>query len=319
MRIAVIDLGTNTFHLLIADVLSGGSYKKNFVTRAIVKLGKGGIGRNIIADASFRKGIKTISHFSNLIIEHKVEKVFAFATSAIRSAKNRNEFTKEVKNRTGIRIKVIDGDEEATLIYLGVKQCVDLGNSPKLIIDIGGGSTEFIIADKKKIYWKHSFNIGASRLLEKFKPSDPITSKEIKMLEAYFDSTLKPLKEAVKKYPVTALVGSSGSFDTLAEIIGYKFHGKNPIRTLNSYQFYLLEYRIIHEQLLKSTTAQRKKMKGLISMRVDMIVVASICINYVLNQFKLKEMVVSKYALKEGALFSVSSKLLRSKFKVPEH
>lgn len=305
MRVAIIDLGTNTFHLLIADVFTDNSYKKVFVTRAVVKLGKGGIGRNIIADFAFKKGVKTISHFNDLIKEHKAQKVFAFATSAIRSAKNKNEFIKAIEDKTGIRIKVIDGNEEATLIYLGVKQCVDLDNKPSLIIDIGGGSTEFIIADKKKIYWKHSFNIGASRLLEKFNPSDPITSGEIKMLEEYFDNTLQPLKPAIKKYPVARLVGSSGSFDTLAEVIGYKFHGRNPIKNSNTYKFDLSEYKAIHEQLLKSTTAQRKKMKGLISMRVDMIVVASICINYIMNQFRLRGMVVSKYALKEGALWQV--------------
>ena len=156
MRVAIIDLGTNTFHLLIADVMKDGTYKKIFVTRAVVKLGKGGIDKNIIADVPFMKGVNVVCHFNDLIKKYNVNKTFAFATSAIRSAKNGKEFTRKVIDKTGISLKVINGDEEATLIYLGVRQCVNLGNKPTLIIDIGGGSTECIIADNKKIFWKIS-------------------------------------------------------------------------------------------------------------------------------------------------------------------
>src|SRR5882724_11278055 len=101
MRVAIIDLGTNTFHLLIADKLPDHSYQKVFVTRAVVKLGKGGINNNLISDDPFKKGVKVIKHFSSLIEMYGVQKVFAFATSAIRSAKNRNIFIKEVKSQTG--------------------------------------------------------------------------------------------------------------------------------------------------------------------------------------------------------------------------
>src|SRR5205085_2192149 len=110
--------------------------------------------KNIIAPAPFKKGIQVITHFNEQIKQHKVQRVFAFATSAIRSAGNGKSFVQEVRSRTGITIKPITGDEEATLIYYGVRQCIDLGQKPSLIIDIGGGSTEFIIADKNKIYWK---------------------------------------------------------------------------------------------------------------------------------------------------------------------
>ncbi len=305
MRLAVLDLGTNTFHLLIADANPDKSFSTVFKTRAVVKLGQGGFTGNKIGDVPFNRGIKTILHFKELADEHRVDLIYAFATSAIRSSTNGKLFTEKIRELTGIEIKIISGDEEAKLIYYGVRQCVNLSKQPVLIMDIGGGSTEFIIADEKKIYWKQSFNIGAARLLEQFNPSDPILPREIKAVEKYLDHVLQPLEKAMKKFPVRKLVGSSGSFDTLAEMIGYRFHNKNLIRNKVFYRFDLKEYHLIHQWLLQSTTKMRMKAKGLVKMRVDMIVLSSINTNFILKKYALNEMHLSKYALKEGALWEV--------------
>jgi exopolyphosphatase/guanosine-5'-triphosphate,3'-diphosphate pyrophosphatase len=180
-------------------------------------------------------------------------------------------------------------------------------------MDIGGGSTEFIIADNKGVKWKQSFDIGASRLLEQFKPSDPILPKEINALEKFLEMTLKPLEQAMKKFPAKKLAGSSGSFETLAEIIGYRFHNKNVLKGKISYWFNLKEYHRIHQWLLASTTAMRMKTKGLVKMRVDMIVISSILTDFILKKYHPSEMELSKYALKEGALVKIISGL---KFRV---
>jgi exopolyphosphatase/guanosine-5'-triphosphate,3'-diphosphate pyrophosphatase len=301
MRVAILDLGTNTFHLLIANV-RGKTFKKIFKSKIVVKLGEGAIHHNWIAAKPFRRGIDALEQFKKSITEYKPQKVVAYATSAIRGAENGKKFISTAKEKTGININVISGDREAELIYFGVRQCVELDEYPVLIMDIGGGSTEFIIANDKKIFWKKSFDIGAARLLEVFNPSDPIKPDEVKLLEKFFDKELASLKAAVKKYPVTKLIGSSGSFDTFAEMAGYHFHDRNVIAKINSFKFDLNQIEILHKLILKSTLAERIHMKGLIKMRVDMIVVASICTNYILKKLKLKEMYLSKYALKEGAL-----------------
>lgn len=308
MKLAILDLGTNTFHLLIAEVQSNKTFKILFRTRAVVKLGKGGFGKKKIADEPFKKGIKAILHFNQYIKKSGVDKVFAFATSAIRSSTNGKEFIKKVNDETGITIKIISGDEEAELIYYGIRQCIPLDKNPVLIMDIGGGSTEFIIADQNKIFWKQSFNIGAARLLEQFHPSDPIRKKEITNIEKYLDYTLQPLYKAIRKYPVSKLIGASGSFETLAEMIAYRFHSRYMLRSKSSYLFNPHEYRKAHAWLMKSTLNMRMKSKGLIKIRVDMIVLSSVCTNYVLKKFNIKEMVLSKYALKEGALWKVLHK-----------
>ena len=307
MRIAILDLGTNTFHLLIADVNDKRETKKIFKSKRSVKLGEGAIHKLRIGTIPYDRGLKTMRDYAQIIQCNKVDKVFGFATSAIRSATNGKKFIKEIFRETGIRIKIISGEREAELIYFGVKQCVQMSDSPSLIMDIGGGSTEFIIANDKKIFWKHSFNIGAARLLETIKPSDPILPGEINVLKKYLDKILMPLDEAVKKIPVKQLIGSSGSFDTLAEMIGWKFHRKNVIKGIKSYNFNLDEYFRLHTILLASTTRQRMKMKGLVKMRVDMIVLSTICTHYVIRKFNFKEMLLSKYALKEGALWEAVS------------
>jgi exopolyphosphatase/guanosine-5'-triphosphate,3'-diphosphate pyrophosphatase len=305
MKIAVLDLGTNTFHLLIANVNRDGSFKKIFKSKIAVKLGEGAINRNMIAEIPFNRGIDALKHYSEILSRYKLQKVVAYATSGIRSAMNGKKFIADVKKETGLKIQVITGEKEAELIYYGVRESKSMGEEKQLIMDIGGGSTEFIIANGKKIFWKKSFDIGASRLLERFKPSNPVKPSEIKKLKLYLTQVLEPLTKAFKKYPVKSLIGSSGSFDTFAEMIGWKYYRKDVLKNVETYQFNIQEYFMLYRALLKSTTAERMKMKGLIKMRIDMIVLAGICTTLVLRKYKLKQMFVSKSALKEGALWEV--------------
>ncbi len=304
-RVAVLDLGTNTFHLLIVEVSPNRSFKKVFKSKMVVKLGEDGIHRNFIAEKAFTRGVRALKHYSEIIRQYKVNVVHAFATAAIRGAGNGKEFIETVFKATGINITMIKGEEEARLICLGVRQCIKLGQKPVLIMDIGGGSTEFIIADQNIIYARHSFNIGAARLLELFKPSDPVKAEEVNLIEQFLESQLADLDISLKKFKVKMLIGSSGSFDTFAEMIGHRFYGRNVLNNVNCYTFELSEYCELHELLIHSTLQQRNGMKGLIKMRVDMIVLASICTKFVLHRYGLNEMLLSKYALKEGAMWEI--------------
>lgn len=308
MRIAILDLGTNTFHLLIVEQINQKN-KTLFKSKVGVKLGEGAIDKKTIAPIPFRRGINTLKHFSSIIRKYKVEKVHAIATSAIRSAKNKRAFIQAAQKEAGIRIQTITGNQEAFYIYHGVKECVSLSDEKVLIMDIGGGSTEFIIADKNKIFWKKSFDIGAARLLEKFKPEDPIQSKTLKLIHKYLKDELRPLHEALKVYDVKTMIGSSGSFDTFAEMIGWEHYNNNIIKNKQSYRYIMKEYFALHKKIISSTFEERMKMKGLISIRRDMIVLSSICTNYILTTEHMKQMVLSKYALKEGVL----SRLLNAK------
>lgn len=302
-RIAIIDLGTNTFNLLIVEVGEHHSYSTIYQTKISVKLGEGGISKGYIAQAPFTRGIEALKQYKLLIEQYQVTEVHAIATSAIRGASNKLEFVAAAKKETDIDIDVISGDREAEIIYFGVREAVKLGNENSLIIDIGGGSTEFIIANKNHIVWKQSFLLGVARLLEILKPSDPITSAEITNCGDYLQQELRPLFDAIKKYPVTELVGSSGSFDSLAEMMAFKFYSPHVLDGKTEFTFNLPHYKELHEIILKSTLEERTQMKGLVAMRVDMIVISSILVNFIVKSFNITQMRLSTYSLKEGVLY----------------
>jgi exopolyphosphatase/guanosine-5'-triphosphate,3'-diphosphate pyrophosphatase len=302
VKLAIIDIGTNTFKLMIARVQDGGFLVID-KEKIPVKLGEGGINNNVIAHNPFQRGLKAMKTHKATIDRFEVDKTLAFATSAIRSAENGKDFVKKVKAETGIEIEVISGNREAELIYYGVRQALDLGDEKVLIMDIGGGSTEFIIADRNRMYWKHSFDLGAARLLEVINPSEPISKNEIKKLRAYLKEQIQILWAACELHPVKTLVGSSGSFDSLAEMIYYRFHTEENPLVKTEYNFNLDHFEAIYKLIINSTIEKRFKMKGLAAMRVEMIVVAVIMIKYVMKKIKLNKMRLSTYSLKEGILF----------------
>lgn len=303
LKLAIIDIGTNTFKLMIARVHENGDFVVIDKEKIPVKLGEGGINNHHISHTPFLRGIKAMKTHKAKIDRFEVDHIMAFATSAIRSADNGPEFVRQVLEETGIEIVTISGDREAELIYYGVNQALDLGKEKSLIMDIGGGSTEFIIADRETMHWRHSFDLGAARLLEVINPSEPIKKEEIKALRAYLKEELLLLWAACEIHQVHTLVGSSGSFDSLAEMIYYRFHtAENPL-VKTEYHFDMEHFEAIYRILVNSTLEKRFKMKGLAAMRVEMIVVAVIMIRFLFKELNLKSMRLSTFSLKEGMLY----------------
>jgi exopolyphosphatase / guanosine-5'-triphosphate,3'-diphosphate pyrophosphatase len=309
MRLAVIDCGTNTFNLLIVDLADNKSYYKLLKTRVAVKLGEGGINKGFIAPAAFQRAIEAMQTFSNLIKEYGVKTTLAFATSAIRDASNGEEFVEKIKAQFNIHITIIDGNREAEFIYLGVKEAVKLVPAVSLIMDIGGGSTEFIFVSNRQLLWKQSFRIGAARLLEKFSPSDPITEKEIQSIHRYLDEQLPSLFDIIKTLRSVELIGSSGAFDSIIEMIHGELDGEPLMDSKTEYEVNLHQYHHISTLVKKSTMLQRKQIKGLVPMRFDMIVISCIMVDYILQTLRLKKLRISTYSLKEGVLIDFIQKL----------
>jgi len=303
-RLAIIDLGTNTFHLLLAEKL-GDSFHITHRDRQAVKIGKGGINKNIIPFDGLERAVKALKLFKKKIDSLQITRVFAFGTSALRNAENKEEVIAKIKSETGIVITIISGDQEAEFIYQGVRSAVNLGREKSLIIDIGGGSVEFIIGDEENIYWKKSIEIGAQRLLEQFHKHDPITSTEIAKLNNNFTNTLVPLFEAISIHQPQTLVGSSGTFDTLSDIFCLQqniFKNDDDRETPLS----LESFEKIYTELIQKNRDERLAIPGMIDMRVDMIVVACCLIRFILDHHTFADIRVSSYSLKEGALVQVS-------------
>lgn len=296
-RIAIIDLGTNTFHLLIAK--TDGTIVHT--EKRAVRIGVRGINEGFISQDGVERALSCLKDFKSKIDEFEVSSTRAFGTSALRNASNSTEFIADVKETTGIDIEVISGDREAEFIYFGVRSAVSLGEEKSLIVDIGGGSVEFIIADHKKIFWKQSIEIGGQRLLEKFQKHDPILPEEIQSLNLEFDKSLINLKAAMRDLSPKVLVGSSGTFDTLSEIYCHDYRidvlPNQPETPLTVEHFFR-----IYDQLISKNRQQRLKIPGMIEMRVDMIVVTSSLVRYLITKFGFEKVRVSSYSLKEGVL-----------------
>ncbi len=305
MTAAIIDCGTNTFNLLVADIHVNEGYKILLNTKKSVKLGEGGMPDNRIAKKPFERGVKTFIELVKIAKQYKVECIHAFATSAVRSSLNGPEFVRKIQEKTGIITQVLNGDTEAQYIYKGVKLAMEILPQPILIMDIGGGSTEFIIASENQVIWKKSFDLGAARLIQQFQPSDPMTPDQEKKLKTHFREMLKPLNTQLKKYSVDTLIGCSGSFESLADMIKAEKNDKLPLE--NTYNFDNGELKNLHLKLIASTEADRKAMPGLVEYRVDTIVFASIFIRYVKKRYKIRNITYSGFALKEGVLADLIS------------
>jgi exopolyphosphatase/guanosine-5'-triphosphate,3'-diphosphate pyrophosphatase len=172
-----------------------------------------------------------------------------------------------------------------------------------LIIDIGGGSNEIIIGNSQQYHWKRSYDLGISRLLQKFNPSDPIKPSEIELVEKYLEVELADMVEPMRKYQPTMIIGSSGSFDTYRSILTaakvIEPNG-NP-----SVKIPLEEYLKLHNHLIATTIEQRNAIPGMDPMRVEMIVLATVFTNFLIKKFGIERMMQSTYALKEGAVWKM--------------
>lgn len=314
-RFAFIDMGTNTFHLLIVELYARAHkppFKILYKEKVGVKIGaEGGINAGYISEAAIQRALQTLQHFAQMIAQWQIseENVMALGTSAVRNAKNQAAFIETIKQETGISVTVISGDTEAAMIYEGVRLAVPLGEQPSLLIDIGGGSVEFILGNEKEMFWRRSFEIGGQRLMDLFMTSDPISAESVADLQAYLSQILEPLAQAVAIYNPTQLVGVSGSFDTLVEIYQHRQNSVSDNYDVENEPFYQLPKTFvlnILEEIIKLNHQERLGLRGMIPLRADMIVVAAILIKYILQTTDFQKITVSTYSLKEGLL----SKLL---------
>ena len=298
-RIAIIDLGTNTCNLLIA-AYKDKSYQIIYQGKEVVKLGKNGIDKNQLTEDGLERAILAIKKHQEQISKFNVSEVAIIATSAIREATNKDWFRQEIKTNTGLELQIISGEKEAQLIFDGVKLAFNEIDDHSLILDIGGGSNEFILTQNNKPVWKQSFPLGMARIIEQIPPSDPITQEEIGQINEWFSSRLGLLWNQLENVQIPLLIGCSGAFDTLADLIdgtdpGTKIRIKQEIE--------MDDFNRVYETLIKSTTAERIEMKGMESIRIEMIVPSVLFIKLVIDRLKIRKIYQTDYALREGILY----------------
>ena len=299
---AVIDLGTNTFNLLVAETSGSGTFRVLYEERIAVKMGRGGIHKEKLLPEAMERGLKALSLHEISIRKFGASNVRVIGTSAIRGAANRQEFIDIVRSRFGWDIEVIDGNQEAEYIFRGTVNSLPPLNEKYLVLDIGGGSNEFILAEAGTILWKKSFNIGIARILELFSMSDPPSPVEIAGVEEWFEGHLSPLEEICAVHTPKILVGCSGAFDTLMDIL----EAKEPDATFRqSSNFPLEQFDRIHHSLISVDKGKRSLIPGVDKNRVEIIIIATIFINFILRKLEIRELIHTHFSLKEGVMFEM--------------
>lgn len=293
MRKALIDLGTNTFNLIIADV-SGNEIQHIFSTKEGVALGMGGINEKRISEDAMQRAIECLKRYKSICAEYNSERIVAIGTSAIRDASNQRDFIERVESETGIIIQVVSGEEEARLIYDGIRQTYSF-DVKSIIMDIGGGSTEFILADSNGVIDLISLNIGVSRIFQLFEFQDPLSKEDIQNIEGYLEANSQGFFETKT---CDCLVGSSGTFETFYELVH-----KVPFPSKRNPEE--IEFSIFKEELdgiIQSTQKQRDENEFIVPIRKKMAPIAAVKTRWVINKLGVKRIFVSPLSLKEGAL-----------------
>ncbi|TAF63453.1 MAG: phosphatase [Cytophagales bacterium] len=309
-RKAFIDLGTNVFHLLIAEYAPQQAPQKLIDERIGVKIGEGGISQGLIVEAAQVRIYEALEQFALRLKSYEIvpEEATVVATSAFRNAQNATQIIGNIQQKTRFQVQIISGDEEALLIYKGVNNALKIGENTALLMDIGGGSVEFSLANAQKIFWKQSFEIGAQRLLDAFFTQDPISTENIQQINNYLEDVLKPLWAATRIHSPSQLVGSSGTFETLVEIHSLRTNGYFD-NNLSSSFLSKAEFEHIYDDIIAKNRQERLQTQGIIPVRADMIVVALIMLKYIVEKFQFRGIRISFFALKEGLMYQAKENM----------
>ena len=293
-KIGIIDLGSNTFHLLIISMNDNQTWTQLYKERSHVGLAEKGI--ELISQDAIDRGVVALSHFKGKLEEYNVTTYRAIGTSAIRSASNGRAFVELVRKEVGLDIEVIDGLQEAALIHRGVASIANTSSGKHVIMDVGGGSVEFILVEDGALTWSRSYDIGVGVLYNLTDLTDPISNTNVLLVEEYINDRLSELNSICSDKKIDSIIGASGSFEVVQSVNGDEIYSDR-ISTID-----LDRYHKVSKIIRKSTLKEREQMEGLPASRIKLIVVAMVLIDRAIEIIQPDRLHVSPYALKEGLI-----------------
>jgi exopolyphosphatase / guanosine-5'-triphosphate,3'-diphosphate pyrophosphatase len=304
MRVGIIDMGSNTFNFLVAHIGKNGHWSREFVNSIPVFIGKNaGPGFTIQPDRMAR-ALDAVGIHANNALNYDCEKVIAFGTAFMRKASNASSLTNQIRKRFKVDVHIITGLEEAAFIYRGIQLLLPTTNRTRLIMDIGGGSVEFIIDKQGEVLWKQSFETGVSLLSQMREFSDPFAPDDIQFIKHYFEETTGELTGAAEQHRPKLLVGSAGSFDTIAAVISAST-GKNRLEDLTEIKS--SDFKKFSSSMLEKNAMNRAKVRGMEPGRVHSMPIACLLIDSVLSRFKLEGIQRTAYSMREGIADALAS------------
>lgn len=308
-RIAAIDIGTNSFHLVIVEVQPDGSFKLLDKQREVIRLGSHkGEDLSLISEGEIEKAIDILKNYK-MLAEHYGASIRAVATSAVREADNKDKFVKSVKEKTNIDIEVVDGKTEAKLIFYGIMNAIDISDKNVLCLDIGGGSSEFIYAEKRNPIITESVKIGAVRLSKKFFPDFILKKEAVEACRSYVEAQTSFIKYLIQEKKIEQVIGASGTIVATAILVRELF--KKPKRkSINKLSFTVEELNFVYKEVIRrKTPAERVSLPGMELKRADIIPAGLIILKTVFDVFEIKQITLSEYALREGIIYDTILKL----------
>lgn len=294
MRKAIIDIGTNTFHLIIAEISKNKIDNIIYRESRYVRIAKEGY--DPISEAAILRAENCLDEYVAIINLYQSPPLRIIATQALRSASNQMDVLDRLQKATQHPIDIINGEEEAKLVYKGCNQAIPDLNQDYLIMDIGGGSVEFIAANNQAINYLTSLKIGVQYLFSLFKPSDPIKQSEINQIYSYISDQSTELSRWLNEHNPGILVGTSGSFEILATLVNAQFVD-NKFTEINPDQFYTC-----FQSMIITTLADRNALAVINQNRAELLICGLLVMKYWIDYIKPGKIIVSNYALREGAL-----------------
>ncbi|HVT87995.1 MAG TPA: Ppx/GppA phosphatase family protein [Tepidisphaeraceae bacterium] len=298
LRLAAIDVGSNSVHMIVAQADPDGAITTLWRMKEMVGLGRGSFPSRKLSREAMGRAITTLARFKQAAQQRQCEKIVAVATSAVREAENGGDFIQRIKRETGLYVRVVSAREEARLIYLAVRHAMKLGDKPHLIVDIGGGSVEFIVGDQRRSLLLESRKLGASRMTAQYVKSDPISDQDQKKLLKHFDDVLDPLAGDILALKPVKAIGTSGTLEAMATMCGAHSNGNGHSTTVIE----RAEFESLIARLLKSDSDDRSSMRGLDDQRRDQIVAGALLVDQLFNRLHLRRIHLCPSALREGIL-----------------
>ncbi|MEL7070464.1 MAG: Ppx/GppA phosphatase family protein [Cyanobacteria bacterium J06581_3] len=302
MKLAAIDIGTNSIHMIVVNVLQRRNFEVIERVKEMAKLGRGVFKTNRLSDRAYKTGIETIERYVQLADRLGVDDIITAATSATREAQNGEAFLKEVYQRTKIRPRIISGKEEARLIFLAVRNAIALKKDENaLVIDIGGGSTEAVVGNREDVLFGTSMKLGVLRLLDMVEDDGPIGKEARGILTAHIEFLAKGAIATAKQQNFTRVIGTSGSIRTLGEA-AYLAHHDSNLQSVNAEVVPLKHLEDITEQLVALKASKRDKIDGINAKRSDAIHLGGIVLTQLLKMAEVTELTLCDASLREGLI-----------------
>lgn len=304
-RIAAIDLGTNSFHAVLVDIYPDGSFRIIDKLKEMVILAEKGMD-NHLSEEAIQRGLDALKRIKFLCDSKHVEETLAFATSAIREAKNGGDFIQRMKDEVGINARAISGQMEAELIGLAIRHSIALDEEIVLMVDIGGGSVEFIIGNNQKFLYRKSSKLGVARMAAKFVETDPIIKKNIKALRQHYKKELREIKQILEEHKVKTMIGSSGTMENIGAMVA-KRNSLTANLSLNELSFTASEFKSLYKNFIILDKKERKKINELDEKRIDIINPGMILVKYLVKKFNIENIRISEAALRDGMILNFIS------------